>query len=450
MSRPIIPKPTKQSSNKPVLANTATTASSRSTPRPKILAARTKMNYYRIILLGIATAYLMQKKTILDVIFPYGGPVLTKQVTFGSMDASSDLLQFKHGKTRRLTESNNGKKLLRGPETVIVNKDGSLYTLTEDAKLVQLTNQRRQGNNDNNLSIDIVADVRVVRQLGLGRPLGGKFTMDGKTLYIADAILGLTRVTNVHDNKATLEIVASTIMDRNGTISRLAYVDDVAIGPKTGKVYFSDATSIAPNRKGRDSWDTLFASKQDLLRGLSTGRILEFDPQSGKTKVLADTLAFANGIAVDKDESYAVFAETFGPALKKLYLKGPNAGTVETVIGSEHLVGYPDGVDCSWTTGLCYAVMPSAVVPIHKFVNAVHPVLSVFLRTLLMALPKALAPPVKRYGGVIEVNPTTNQYRYIQDPTGHDISFLTGVTEHDGKLYLGSLENDFIGIYSLT
>ena len=36
----------------------------------------------------------------------------------------------------------------------------------------------------------------------------------------------------------------------------------------------------------------------------------------------------------------------------------------------------------------------------------------------------------------------------LQDPTGTDIAALTGVTVHDNKLYLGSLHNDFIGVYT--
>jgi len=37
----------------------------------------------------------------------------------------------------------------------------------------------------------------------------------------------------------------------------------------------------------------------------------------------------------------------------------------------------------------------------------------------------------------------------LQDPTGEKYAVITSATEHDGKLYLGSLIADAIGIASL-
>jgi hypothetical protein len=66
-----------------------------------------------------------------------------------------------------------------------------------------------------------------------------------------------------------------------------------------------------------------------------------------------------------------------------------------------------------------------------------------------MLLPPALAPKPKPYGGLYEFDAETGNLTVIQDPTGQDIGMLTGVTVHDNKLYLGSLRNDYIGVYSL-
>lgn len=120
------------------------------------------------------------------------------------------------------------------------------------------------------------------------------------------------------------------------------------------------------------------------------------------------------------------------------------------------LTGYPDGVDCAWkgvtskTHEYCYTVMPSAITPLFKLVYKVPNPVDRFLRTLVLALPKSMAPPIKPYGSVVEVNPVNGGVvRYIQDPLGEDISRLAGVTVHDNKLYLGSLTNDYIAIYDL-
>lgn len=40
--------------------------------------------------------------------------------------------------------------------------------------------------------------------------------------------------------------------------------------------------------------------------------------------------------------------------------------------------------------------------------------------------------------------------RVVQDPEGVDLRTITGVTENKGRLYLGSLHNNFIGVYALN
>jgi hypothetical protein len=76
------------------------------------------------------------------------------------------------------------------------------------------------------------------------------------------------------------------------------------------------------------------------------------------------------------------------------------------------------------------------------------------LRVLIMILPKSLSPKVVPYGGIYEFFPgdTTRPAettRLFQDPDGRDITMVTGVTVHENKLYLGSLQNDFVGVLDL-
>ena len=39
--------------------------------------------------------------------------------------------------------------------------------------------------------------------------------------------------------------------------------------------------------------------------------------------------------------------------------------------------------------------------------------------------------------------------RIFQDPDGRDFSTITGVTEYDGKVYLGTLHGNYVGVISL-
>jgi hypothetical protein len=125
-----------------------------------------------------------------------------------------------------------GERLLKGPETVVFGKDGTMHALTEEGFLVKLTDFEDQGD-----GITSTAIVSVVADLGVGRPLGGKFSK-GNTLYIADAHLGLTRLRNPGSG-SKVELVASRVFDE-GRWTQILYANDVVIGPKTGLVYFTD------------------------------------------------------------------------------------------------------------------------------------------------------------------------------------------------------------------
>ena len=65
-------------------------------------------------------------------------------------------------------------------------------------------------------------------------------------------------------------------------------------------------------------------------------------------------------------------------------------------------------------------------------------------------LPKRHTPKAVNYGGVVEVDMETGETRTFQDPDGIDQKFITGVTVHDDKLYLGSLHSNVVGVYDLN
>jgi hypothetical protein len=114
-----------------------------------------------------------------------------------------------------------------------------------------------------------------------------------------------------------------------------------------------------------------------------------------------------------------------------------------------------DGVDCAWNgvsanTSYCFAANPCKVTHLNKFLFSLpHPIDWIF-RSLLVMLPKELLPKIEPYGGITIVDAASSRYMgLLQDPSGEDIAHITGVTVHDNKIFLGSLENDFIGVYEL-
>jgi len=413
----------------------------------------------RVALLSLAVPYFLERNfKVSDYLFPWGTPLeYDRPLEYKPIDYANDLLQIKHGKTKkiveRLDEGEGQVPLVKRSETVVFDPKGTLYLMTEDAKLVKLSDYRES--DDENATV--TAKATYVRDLGAGRPLGGKFTPDGKALYIADGLLGLVRIRDpIEDPSSKLEVVLSSVTADDGSISRISFADDVAVGPKSGKVYFSDASDIAPDRIGTAGVDCMHASKVDVIRGgKGTGRIIEYDPKTDKTRILAKDLFFANGVAVDRDETFVLFAESFGVNLYKYHLKGDKKDTLEVVVASRDLPGIIDGVDCSWSPAdspagnKCYAVFVTAVLPLVRLVFWLPDSLSILIRSLLMMLPRSLAPETERYGAILELDTQTNEFRLIQDPTGKDIYDMTGVTEHGGKLYLASIKHNHLGVYSL-
>ena len=198
----------------------------------------------------------------------------------------------------------------------------------------------------------------------------------------------------------------------------------------------------------------MYTAKIDHVRGKKTGRLLQYDPKMDTTSILATGFAFANGVAVDKDESFIMIAETFQFQTLKYHLQGDKRNSLE--IMANRFTGYPDGADCSWKTGLCYTPLPTSILPLMKLIAKLPNPFNMAFRNLLMLLPRTMAPKVVPYGGIVEMDPGKNatspphQIRLLQDPHGKDIGMLTGVTLWDEKLYLGSLHNEFIGVYDLA
>mmetsp|Transcript_20881 Transcript_20881/g.29912 ORF Transcript_20881/g.29912 Transcript_20881/m.29912 type:complete len:418 (-) Transcript_20881:197-1450(-) len=388
--------------------------------------------------------------------FPHGRAVdldPSNRHSGAPVDSSNVSLRQSNGKVTKIyerVEEEGSPRLLVGPETIIFDDIGTMYSLTEQpSKLVSITDIQQKSEDDASI---MTAKVTVVADLGIGQALGGKFDSNN-CLYFADILKGLCRICLDGRPHPIVELVASRFQLQDGKWSDIAYADDVDIGPRTGHVYFSDATDIKIDRDPHTGkWDAMYPSKLEGIRGLKSGRLLRYKPETGEVDLLASGAAlFANGVAVDANESFVLFTSTFEGKVMKYHLTGEQEGQVETILTD--FPGFLDGIDCSFHSSLCFVAMPVPYTPdLKALFNIQPPVLSRFVRSILMLLPRGLTPKPKPYGGVAVVHrgdelsePTVKQI--YQDPTGVDIGFITGVTEgQDGKVYLGSLHNDFIGV----
>jgi len=379
-----------------------------------------------------------------------------------AVDPSNVSLRLSSGKLTKIyerVEEGQRQPLLLAPETVVFDGKGVMYVMNENAKLVSLTDfEQKEGSGDASI---VTAKATEVADLGMGRPLGGQFDKKGKgkCLYFADAVLGLARICNLPAKKSPsspkpkVELLASRVKLEDGSWSPVNFADDLSIGPKTGHVYFSDASDIKTDQDITTGlWDLVYSSKLEGIRGKRTGRLLRYRPESGEVDILATNVAFANGVAVDKDESFVLYTSTYDGSVRKYHLSGEREGSI--VPTSLQFPGFLDGADCSFQRGLCYVAIPTTVPPIMSAIFSMPPWMGIPIRSLLMMIPRTWAPKPVRYGAAAEIHPGNENtpariLRIFQDPDGRDMEMVTGVTEHEGKLYLGSLHSNCVGVVSL-
>jgi hypothetical protein len=158
-------------------------------------------------------------------------------------------------------------------------------------------------------------------------------------------------------------------------------------------------------------------------------------------EVLHDGLRFANGVALAADESFVVVAESGGRRIVRLWLAGPRQGVVDDLVTD--LPGYPDNL-ARGSDGLLWAAIASPTDPVVERLMT-GPVL---LRRLAWRLPVPLQPKPKRTIRVMAFDDTgATVHDRVLDPAG--FHFVTGVREHGGRVWLGSLEEPAVASFDL-
>lgn len=282
-----------------------------------------------------------------------------------------------------------------GAEDVAVDGAGAVYTGTREGYLLRISPDGR--------SIERIA------QTG-GRPLGIEIHPDG-SLIVCDAHRGLLRV-----NPSTGDI-AALVTAIDGRPMR--FTNNCAVAAD-GTIYFSDSSM----HFGLDEF------KGDILSHTGSGRLIRRDPD-GTVTVLLDNLDFANGVALAEDESFVLVAETGGYRVTRLDLAGPEAGRRSVII--DNLPGMPDNMSTG-SDGVFWIALPSAR---NRLLDLLLP-RSGALRSAVWALPDRLQPDVTRITWVVGID-GEGEVRHNLQASGERFHYVTGVREHAGRLYLGSL-----------
>lgn len=292
-----------------------------------------------------------------------------------------------------------------GAEDVVVAADGSVFTGTEGGAVFRVSYDGRR--------IDRVAHTG-------GRPLGLEIHPDGR-LLVCDAHRGLLRV---DPTSGAIEEVTDAI---DGTPMR--FCNNAAIA-SDGTVWFSDSST----RYGIEQW------KDDFVQNTRTGRLARLGAD-GVPEVVLDGLAFANGVALAADESYVAVAESGARTVVRWWLTGPRAGTRDFLVAD--LPGYPDNI-ARGSDGLIWVSIGSPKDPVVELLQrAPLPV-----RRSVTKIPERLQPKPQRTirAQAYDDAGTLVHDVDLPDPTYH---MVTGVREHDGRLWLGSLHEPAIAVVDL-
>ncbi len=292
-----------------------------------------------------------------------------------------------------------------GPEDIALDADGRIYAATHEGFIVRLKNTNAKPEKWVNTG---------------GRPLGIDFDGNGN-LIVADAFIGLLSISP--DGEITT-LVASI----DGI--PLGFTDDVDVAAD-GKIYFSEASAKFKAK----TYGTMAASMLDLMEHGGHGKLIVFDPKTGKASTLISGLSFANGVAVSPDQSYVLVNETGNYRVLRYWLSGPRQGTWEPLI--ESLPAFPDNISVGYEGRFWVAL----VSPRNALLDSLAD--KPFIRKMIQGLPEAVKPKAAHYGHIIAINENGKVVADLQDPdAGCPVN--TGVTETSQYLYIGSLVTDFI------
>jgi len=293
-----------------------------------------------------------------------------------------------------------------GAEDVVVAThgpdEGAVFTGTVDGSIWRVSHDGS--------GVDRVA------QTG-GRPLGLEIDVDGR-LLVCDAHRGVLRV---DVRNGAIEPVTDSVQGRP-----MVFCNNAAVAGD-GTVFFTDSST----KFGIEQW------KQDFVQDTRTGRLLRL-ATDGSVTVLLDGLAFANGVALAGDESFVCVAQTGARSVVRLWLSGERAGQRDVLV--DDLPGYPDNISLG-SDGLVWVALASPRDPVVERLRTGP----LWLRRQVTRIPERWQPQPKR---TVRVQAYDVGGRLVHD-LDHDTPsyhMVTGVREHEGRVWLGSLHEPAVAV----
>ena len=293
-----------------------------------------------------------------------------------------------------------------GPESITAGPDGWLYTGLKGGRILRF---RPDGS-----AMEDFADTG-------GRANGMSFDAAGR-LVVADSYRGLLAI----DPRGGVTSLAE------GADGQPFVFNDGVDVAADGSIWFTDATSRFPDGEFH----------LEVLEGSATGRVLTHDPQTGETRTRLDGLRFPNGLTLGPGDAYVLINEMLAYRTLRHWIRGPKAGTTEVFAGD--YPGMPDDIQFNGKD-LFWIAFASDRIALADWVQPYPRLKTLIAKVIGDLFPDTDTRWIGSSAFVVALDLDGRVVRNLQDRNRRFVT-STGVFEHQGKLYLGSVAMDAVGV----
>ena len=304
-----------------------------------------------------------------------------------------------------------GEGVLDGPEDVVIDSSGAIYCGDRRGWIWRIA--------------DPESKPQLLARVG-GHPLGVALDSE-ENVIVCVAGMGLYRVSQQGAVSAlATEVPRSRRRINDDSAIRLADDLDVAAD---GTVYFSDAST-------RFDGDEYFL---DLIENRPNGRLLSYNPATGRTAVELRNYSFPNGVCLSHDGQSVLINSSNLYRVDRYWIAGPKKGQLEPLV--TNLPGVPDNINRA-SDGTYWVAFAGMRTPVWDLAASMPG----FRRRMIKQVPvdEWLVPNLNS-SCVIKVTEDGEILESMWDDTQADHPVITSMREFEGYLYLGGLTNNRLG-----
>ncbi|RWR77043.1 protein STRICTOSIDINE SYNTHASE-LIKE 10-like protein [Cinnamomum micranthum f. kanehirae] len=260
-----------------------------------------------------------------------------------------------------------------------------------------------------------------------GRPLGLRFNKATGDLYIVDAYFGLL-VVGRHGGLA-----AQLATSAEG--APFHFTNGVDIDQTSRLIYFTDSSTAFQRR------DYIWV----ILSGDMTRRLMQYDPKRKQVTVLLRGLFFANGVALSKDKTFLVVAETTTRRILRYWLQGPKMGKHEVFA---QLPSFPDNINRN-SKGEFWVALSHGSHQLGEFMSFSNELKrkGVFESIWKFDTAQQILEDFSAVGVKLSEEGKIMEVLCVNDET--IVNSVSELKEKNEKLWLGSLDLPFAGVTEL-